>query len=210
MGHQALSFIGATSAFSTSVVLPAHKAGDTILIWAARYSLGTITPPAGWTTVTSNSANTSADLLAFRTAESNAEVSGTWGSASFLCAAVWRNTAAKGVIPFRKVDGASSTVSLSLTYPETAFLARDGASRLIGFATYNNTTTDLASAVPEGCSSVVWNTGAGREAVAWVSDTPLVDSFLPSTHVLTGTAGNWRTRTVEMRPAGHRTVNVVL
>ena len=88
-----VSFVGAASAEATSLTLPAHQAGDLIVICAAAGNISNIAIPSGWTVLTNRQGSASlAAVVAFKVANSGAETSGTWTNAVLLQAGVWRHT----------------------------------------------------------------------------------------------------------------------
>ena len=90
-----ISFVGSASAEATSVTLPAHQAGDLILMFAWNGgSLIAPTVPTGWNVIRSvlrtNVANR-AGRVAFRHAATSGELSGTWTNAALLGCAIYRD-----------------------------------------------------------------------------------------------------------------------
>ena len=83
------SFVGAAQASATTITLPAHQAGDIIVMWAVSGG-NTITRPSGWTGTAVGGTNPGRGVLAYKIAASSSEVSGTWSSAKALMVAVYR------------------------------------------------------------------------------------------------------------------------
>jgi len=94
-----VSFVGSASTEATSVTLPAHQAGDLILIFAGRTGAATVpTIPAGWrfASQTTQSGTTPPAIgcsVGWKIATSSAETSGTWTGATMLLAVVIRDDA---------------------------------------------------------------------------------------------------------------------
>lgn len=94
-----VSFVGSASAEAASLTLPAHQAGDLILIFAGRTgSTGPPSVPSGWRFATQSGVSGAtppslAASIGWKIAASSAETSGTWTSASMLLAAVIRDDA---------------------------------------------------------------------------------------------------------------------
>jgi hypothetical protein len=90
-----ISFVGATSAEANSVALPSHQAGDLLIVFAWRHD-STIVPsiPTGFFSAY-NAATTAggnrSGVLAYKTCDSAAEVSGTWINADMIAACVYRH-----------------------------------------------------------------------------------------------------------------------
>lgn len=90
-----VSIKGTAANFSTSCTLPSHALGDLIVVWAADTSVAaTISVPSGWTSITSKGGS----VFAYKFATSGSEVSGTWGNAEVVTAAVMSGTKATSPI----------------------------------------------------------------------------------------------------------------
>lgn len=121
-----VSFVGAASAEATSLTLPAHQAGDLIVICAAAGNAPAITAPSGWTILLTRqgSANLSA-ITAFKIANSGAETSGTWTNAVLLIAGVWRHT--EKLLIVNGVAENAGNVTTTINFPTLA-IAGSGSS----------------------------------------------------------------------------------
>lgn len=90
-----ISFVGSASAEATSVTLPAHQAGDLILMFAWNGgSLTVPTVPSGWNMIRAVSRSGGANragVVAFRHAATSGESSGTWTNAALLGCAIYRD-----------------------------------------------------------------------------------------------------------------------
>ena len=113
-----VSFVGSASAEATSLTLPAHQAGDLLVMLAGRTgSTGPPSIPAGWRFATQSSGSgvsppAIAGSVGWKIASSSAEVSGTWTNASALICAVIRDSDNILVIGgIAKTTGLSSTVN---------------------------------------------------------------------------------------------------
>jgi hypothetical protein len=88
-----ISRVGNAAAETTSVTLPAHSAGDLILIFAFRE--GSATPPslpAGYTDINSGGTAGSSCRMGFKVAVDGATTSGTWTNATSILAAIYRGS----------------------------------------------------------------------------------------------------------------------
>lgn len=117
-----VSFVGSASAEATSLTLPAHQAGDLIVMLAYRSAYDLPTIPSGWKVTNSNgSATLTVSLtVAWKTAASSAETSGTWTSAALLLAAVYRDDA--NFLTLWSRGGNTQVGATSITY--NAFAAQ--------------------------------------------------------------------------------------
>ena len=108
-----VSFVGAASAIGTSLTLPAHQAGDLLIVAAANSAGTVITVPAGWFRLHHrNSDNSRSLMVAYKIATTAAEVSGTWTNANVMCAAVYRDDTNYITIGGMRFNGATSASTL--------------------------------------------------------------------------------------------------
>lgn len=87
----AVSFVGQNSAQGTTVALPAHQAGDLIVIFA--YTDGGATAPAlasGYTNVGAGNGSSNGHRIGYKIATSDAETSGMWSAATQISVAIYR------------------------------------------------------------------------------------------------------------------------
>lgn len=114
-----ISFVGAASAEANTLTLPAHQAGDLIVICAAAGNAPAITAPSGWMILLTRqgSANLSA-ITAFKIANSAAEVSGTWTNAVLLQAGVWRHT--NKILTVNGVTEGAANPTTTINFPPIA------------------------------------------------------------------------------------------
>lgn len=121
----AITFVGQASAQGSSVALPAHVAGDLLVIFA--YSESTaVAPsqPAGWTQINFGSGNSNGHRVAYKIATSSAEVSGTWTTATQIAVSVYR-----GAHQTAPIGGVGSTTNVAdIIIPAATLEASDGSS----------------------------------------------------------------------------------
>lgn len=106
----AISFEGTNSAASTSVSIPAHQAGDLLIITASRNNSTSASLPSGWTNILNTSSGSHSTRVGYRIAPSSGTVSGTWSNASTLIVSVYR-----GVNPTSPIGAANFTSANSGT-----------------------------------------------------------------------------------------------
>lgn len=111
-----VSFVGSASAEATSLTLPAHQAGDLIILCAARTATTpAVAMPAGWTAITYRAGATLQTIAAWKIATSAAETSGTWTNAGLLAVGVWRHTTR--VLVRNGMSRVDNVASTSITFP---------------------------------------------------------------------------------------------
>jgi len=150
MPYESISFIGQnTASNATSVTLPAHQAGDFLLIHAGTYRGLPITIPVGWTPINSGSGLVSA----YKIAQSSTETSGTWVGATLLNSLVYR-----GVSPAVPVGSTSQSIGFAIqaspTY-STLTMQRTDNSSWLSFASLmsDDTNTTITETGTIGTSS---------------------------------------------------------
>lgn len=118
-----IEFVSSKSVAGNTTTMPAHQAGDLIIVFAVNYEVSTgasaITRPSGWESGGNNSTNTAIRLIwayASKIATNSSETVGTWTNAKRLLISVYRNVSSVGV---RGVSGKTNSSQLSdiLTYP---------------------------------------------------------------------------------------------
>lgn len=107
-----ISRVGTATSTANTVTLPAHQAGDMLIIVAHRGTGGAITVPTGWSVVRHVDSGFQRLMVAWKTAASAAETSGTWTNATLMIAAVYRDDALHMAYEQAKTSqGASNTVN---------------------------------------------------------------------------------------------------
>ena len=82
----AVTFVGAADTVSKTVGIPAHVAGDVLLMLSAQTDT---TIPSGWTRL-ANTTTGNGSLIAYRVASAPGTTSGTWSTSTELIVSVWR------------------------------------------------------------------------------------------------------------------------
>lgn len=142
-----VTFKGANAAISTSATIPAHNAGDLILIWAYQNNASNLPskPAAGgtvptWTDITTNPGVGSVNRYAvFRTAyavaTSSNTTTGTWSGADVVMAVVLSGQAAS---PIGGVGEANATGTITgTTAPAVTMSDTTGTSMLLHFMAFH-------------------------------------------------------------------------
>lgn len=164
---------GASNQNTTTLAIPAHVAGDLLLMGAARATNGTITVPAGWTLVATQ-ANTGRYTIAFRIATAPGTTSGTWTGTNGLMVNIYRGASGIG--------NASITWSSSgstITWPARTLQVTNGSSWVAGIGYAGSTASGLTT--PTGRTSrrganfqSCWDTNGG--VASYASQTSTITS----------------------------------
>jgi len=191
-----ISFVGATKAEATSVTLPTHQVGDTIVVAAYRRDGATaITIPSGWRVVGMRRANTQALYIAQKVAASTSEVSGTWTGAELMIAGVWRDPDYYVTPGGFNAAGSASTTTLTYSNIDAAVTTTlnlmrqsDGTSYVVGICgvTLNSTNADLA---PSGMTNRDSIAGASVGELTMHDTAAGVSSWSSTTTTASSTVG---------------------
>ena len=130
--------VGSAIADGASVTIPAHQAGDLLVIFAARFNSTTIpTLPSGWTSAATKTGTSRAGRVGYRVAAGSGTTSGTWTGAQATLVWVLRD---HGGIGAAAVGAATTLPALTLT----------GSSSWVGVL---QSGSELLPAVPSGMTS---------------------------------------------------------
>lgn len=195
-----ITFVGANSASGTSVTIPAHQAGDLIIMFA--YRDGNTTPPSlttdstnTWTSINFGGGSTNSSRLAYTIATNSSTTSGSWPLSTEMAVQVFRGQKATNPIGDNRTgSGASNTV----TYPVLPALNTSGTSWVVGFAGHRNLDTSLETP-PTGMLNRTNHLGALAEVAG--HSTPSGVSSWAATNVTVGgvqASPGWHSRTVEI------------
>lgn len=204
----AISFIGSANGTNTAT-MPAHVAGDFIVVAAFRFGNATSpTAPGGWTNIAQGGSGTAPNAISrqvsYKMAASSSEVVGTWTNADALVVHVYRGAAAK-------IGGAPTTAgtSTNANYPALT-LQNNVSSWMVAFggAIVNTTSIetpktgttlrqDHVGAVGELCSfdtNGPWTSAWTSQNVALGSSTTYATvafELLESPHAVTAQGGSY-------------------
>lgn len=188
-------FVGQATG-TTTPVIPAHVAGDMIVLWLFRD--GNVTAPAlpsGFTSLITGSGNTTSFRVAYRIATASGTSGGGALTATSTICHVYRPAAgyALSMGASAQATGSSATVS----YPALTLQDTSGLSWVVGFTGHRSTNTAL-ELPPTGMvarSNVIDTTdeASGFDTDGGVSSWPL------RTVPVGGTASGWISATVEIK-----------
>lgn len=187
--------MGSSGGAGTTITIPAHRAGDLIVIFAYRDG-SNIAPslPAGYINIASGAANFNSSRVGYKLAISASETSGTWTSATHLIVYVIRqfdNINAVNTTATR-TGGTGTTVTYGTLSP---LKDTDGRSLVIAFGGHRSVDTTLENA-PTNMANRVTFVNATSEIAA--HDGYLAD--WQSTNVsVAGTSSGWETIVIEVR-----------
>jgi len=170
---KSVEFLGIASG-TTSATLPAHKAGDLLVVVAVNPTSTTIPSlPAGWTSIQSGSRVSVAVRVGFRIATSDSETTGTWTNASSVIAAVYRNAAIGA-------SAITNNASTTINWPALTLQVTDGSSWVSGGAVVIDAQA-YSSVVPSGRmdrlrseDAVLWDSNSGIASYAGETSTQAV------------------------------------
>ena len=208
-----VSFVGSASAEATSLTLPAHQAGDLIVMLAGRTgSASAITVPTGWFGAVARGASSASPALflvvAWKIATSSAEVSGTWTDASATQAVVVRDTL-NYIVPggaiFWFINNSVSVFYESLFAVGSSTSINSSGMRglssfVMRFVVLNSNTSD-GDAAPAGSTNIVSFAGTGAVKLATHRTNTEVASISSATVTASASVGNV-TATLEVLDTG--------
>lgn len=186
--------VSANAAAASSMALPAHQAGDLLVMYAFRNgSASQSTLPAGWTSHITDNRNLVSQRVAYKIAASAAEVSGTWTNADTTVCLVYRNASGLGAA----ATGVANTSTI--TIPALALNVADGSSVVAVFAGRDGGGLfDSSYAPPAGTTLRAFvNT---RPAAAGYDTGVGVTGYAGST-ITTGSSAEWNGMSVEVLAA---------
>jgi hypothetical protein len=203
-----ISLVG-TATGTTTCTIPAHVAGDLILISGFRTATGSPSLPAGYLPVANGNGTTCSQRIGYKIADGTGDTSGTWTNSAALVCHVYR--ASSG---FTLGIGARSAIAHQTTntinYPAITMADTSGNSWVAGFAGVNNLTNTIVTA-PSGMTNESHETAAAAQAAGHDTEGG-VTSWSSTNATTTGTAGDSCSAVVEIlllsNSAGSNLANV--
>lgn len=193
----AITRIGEATAAATSVSLPAHQAGDLILIFAVRDNSATSpTLPSGYTSIAANGSNSVAIRGGYKIAASSSETSGTWSGATSVHAHVLR-----GVDNTTPTGGSSTGTAASTSVAYNTFtMTNGGGTSWVAAVGANLDVTNAIESAPTGMTNRTDQVVSTTSEAASHDTNGAVASW--STQSVTiATSARWRTLVVEVLAA---------
>ncbi len=186
----AISRVGSASALANNVALPAHQAGDLILIYSSLNVTGGITPPNGWLLLSVAAGSGITIWIGARLAKTASEVSGSWSGANSIYAVVYRSS--NGIL---WIPNPTGTLIGDTTIPYLASSQYNGTESDLWYVAtmFHASSTNASEVAPTGMTNINSLTGSNFKTA--IHDTN--GSFL----------ANWTQRTVPVASyANSRTV----
>lgn len=176
-----VSFVGAASAEATSLTLPAHQAGDLLVMYARGLSASPTPPtlPSGWLQVLRFSVSTNNVAFCYQIASAAGTASGTWANAQHLMCVVYRHTT--NLLAIGLPSSASGTNTATVNYPSVTAYPLSGWVLGMGSAKNDsniNTDFDLA---PSGMTNRHSSYGATHNYEITAHDTNADVASWPNT-----------------------------
>jgi hypothetical protein len=177
----AISRVGSSAALANNVALFTHQPGDLIVIYAHYNVTGVITPPAGWTMLSTNASSGSTAWIGAKIAKSASEVSGNWINANAIHAVGYRSS--NGCLWIPNITG-SLVNSATITYPANSQYGGTESDLWYVATMFNASSTNASEVAPTGMTNINNLTGATFKTAIYDTN----GSFL----------ANWTQRTVSV------------
>lgn len=186
-----IEFVGGDGADANTVTIPAHQAGDMIIIVAGRYNAA-IAPslPAGWVEILSDTVSAGLNLgyrVGYKFATSGSETSGTWTDATRMAVSVYRNAVSIGNI------ATSKAATSRITWPALSLDSPPGL--VLGFAAHG--TAAGSGSPPAGYTFRGIAPSSTARAIIMDTDGLVPGVSLAMSPSITNTT--WLTSTVELK-----------
>jgi hypothetical protein len=185
----AIQYVDSASAAGDSLTIPAHQAGDLLIIWAYNAGASSTVPtvPSGWISrVTASAGGGRSGVLAYRTATAAGTASGTWTDATHVAVWVGRSDAGFYLAPGMTSTGAgTSSAVISYSTIGAGFFWFD--TWVIGFG--GTPANDATDTPPSGMVNRTSTASSGEIAI----------------HDTNGNVGSWATTTVATTSTSFRT-----
>ena len=190
---------GTAKAQATSVLLPAHAAGDLILLFAQRNSNAAPTTPAAGGTVPAwtialgaTGANAQSIKFAWAFATASDTTTGVWTNTGQLAVLILRPAAGKVLAVGPSSSGTAPTTQ-TIVYPALTLSTLGGTSWGVRCGSRGATDTEVANAPPAWTNQIIQNNQLAVHTRASLAANPTADTVNT-----TGTDANYRAYTIEV------------
>lgn len=190
----AISFVG-TANGTTSATLPAHQAGDLIVIFAVRDGSSTPpTVPAGYTQITTRATNTIGGVSGYKIAASSSETSGTWTNATGIIVGVYRGSAGTMTVGGSVTAGGAST---TVSYAAVTSVNTNYNSWWIGVSGHRSVDTNLQNP-PTNMTNRGNRVDATDELALHDTNGTALTAWTARTVSVSGTSSGWSAAVIEI------------
>ncbi len=191
-------FIGKNEALANTISIPAHIAGDIIVIFAVRDGSTTApTVPGGWTSAGVKAGFSAASVVGWKRAASSGETSGIWTNATGLIVHVYRGSPASGTPVFVKSSNNNNSANTTVDYSGIVTMEDPGNSWSIRFGFISTNDNSLENP-PSGFTNRSNIAGGSINELAGHDTNGPVASVSFGSVSVGGSAGLWITQTVEL------------
>ena len=190
----AITLAGAVGAAADNVALPAHTAGDLIVIFAYTALNSTIpTAVSGYTVINQGAGNNNGHVLAYKKATSSAEVSGSWTNATGVVAHVYKGSAGSPVGGNAQATGLADPA----VHPAVALNVTNGTSWVANFLGVRSVASTVANA-PAGMTTRTSGQTSTQGAYGSYDTNAGVASWSAANQSLTPSGNRYRIASVEI------------
>ncbi|QIG66716.1 DUF4082 domain-containing protein [Rhizobium phage RHph_TM16] len=195
----AMTFIGAATG-STTVTIPAHQAGDLLVVFAFRdgnTTAPTLPTNVAWQNKTTFSTTSCSARLAYFIATGSGTTSGTWTSATSMIILVYRPTSGFSLSLGTQTTATGTTTSFN--WPARTAQKTDGTSTMVRFAGHRNTDSDIETG-PTGWTQRATRVNGTTDEVSAHDLAAITADVAIFSKTLTGsgTGVGWLSATVEV------------
>lgn len=188
----AISYIGSASNEAATITIPAHQAGDLIIIWAWRENVTNPTIPANWTNITNTTDGTTCSIsMGWRIATTAAETSGTWTNATSTACHVYRGAA--------DVGPNFSTATTGATQTWNALNVAGQGSWLAGFIGHRSIDTTTLTTPPTSMTNLTSTLGATSDVASHDTQAIFSGEYATNNTTSGGTNSGAITAIIEIR-----------
>lgn len=197
--NSSLSYVGQASG-TTTATLPAHQAGDLIVIYAFRDGNATAPSlPAGWVSINTSTTTSTGSRLGYKWARNASETSGTWTNATTVIAQVYRGH--KYETPIGGNSQTVGTTNTSVAWGNITLTDTNGTSWVAAMRGHRSVDTTLETA-PSGLTARSTVVDATDEAAGFDTNGAVASGSTwtaPAGQNIGGTASGWTAQAVAIR-----------
>lgn len=138
-----ISLVSNAQALADTLTMPTHSTGNLLVGIATNDNAATVpTKPAGWTSLWSAGASTSAIAVYYKYAQSNAESFGTWTNADHVSVTVWSGSANTIVWPWFVSTSTGTSANMNWTAQTAGTFRTDSEDNVLLAYGHNRSSTN--------------------------------------------------------------------